>query len=89
MQLICFLSFSELYRIDLDCKETVTSWSNRFSSSSSLEKKNFQRKKYEEINRLGEKLYGKLMEKEKKLNLLKQETTKLLNGKSMDNNDSN
>ena len=55
----------------------------------SLEKKNFQRKKYEEINRLGEKLYGKLMEKEKKLNLLKQETTKLLNGKSMDNNDSN
>ena len=51
----------------------------------SLEKKNKQRKKYEEINRLGEKLYDKLMEKEKKLKLLKQETTKLLNGKSMDN----
>ena len=54
----------------------------------SLNKKNMQRKKYEEINRLGEKLYDKLMEKEKKLKLLKQETTKLLNGKSMDNNNS-
>ena len=52
-------------------------------------KKNLQRKKYEEINRLGEKLYDKLMEKEKKLKLLKQETTKLLNGKSMDNDISN
>ena len=55
----------------------------------SLEKKNLQRKKYEEINRLGERLYDKLMEKEKKLKLLKQETTKLLNGKSMNNNISN
>ena len=55
----------------------------------SIDKKNKQRKKYEEINRLGEKLYDKLMEKEKKLKLLKQETTKLLNGKSMDNNYSN
>ena len=54
----------------------------------SLNKKNQQRNKYEEINRLGKKLYTKLIEKEKKLNLLKQETTKLLNGKSMDNNNS-
>ena len=48
-----------------------------------------QKNKYEEINRLGVKLYGKLMEKEKKLRLLKQETTKLLNGKNIDNNFSN
>ena len=32
--------------------------------------------KYEEINRLGEKLYGKLLEKEKKLKMLKEETMK-------------
>ena len=50
---------------------------------------NVQKNKYEEINRLGVKLYGKLMEKEKKLRLLKQETTKLLNGKNIDNNFSN
>ena len=48
-----------------------------------------QKNKYEEINRLGVKLYGKLMEKEKKLRLLKQETTKLLNGNNIDNNFSN
>ena len=54
-----------------------------------LDKRNNQRKKYEEINRLGERLYNKLMEKEKKLKLLKQETTKLLNGKSMENDISN
>ena len=35
-----------------------------------------KRQKYEEINRLGEKLYDKLLEKEKKLQLLKQETMK-------------
>ena len=34
--------------------------------------------KYEEINRLGEKLYQKLVEKEKKLKLLKQETSKYI-----------
>ena len=34
--------------------------------------------KYEEINRLGEKLYQKLLEKEKKLKLLKQETSKYI-----------
>ena len=41
------------------------------SSSSKLRKK-----KYEEINRLGEKLYQKLIEKEKKLEQLKKETSK-------------
>ena len=66
-------------------EETIFS-NNNYEGS--LNKKNMQRKKYEEINRLGEKLYDKLMEKEKKLKLLKQETTKLLNGKSMDNNNS-
>ena len=35
--------------------------------------------KYEEINKLGEKLYQKLLEKEKKLKLLKKETSKFLN----------
>ena len=35
-----------------------------------------KRQKYEEINRLGEKLYDKLLEKERKLQLLKQETMK-------------
>ena len=34
--------------------------------------------KYEEINKLGEKLYQKLKEKEKKLKLLKKETSKFL-----------
>ena len=34
--------------------------------------------KYEEINKLGEKLYQKLVEKEKKLKLLKRETLKYL-----------
>ena len=38
--------------------------------------------KYEEINRLGEKLYQKLLEKEKKLKLLKQETSKLIEDNS-------
>ena len=35
--------------------------------------------KFDEINRIGEKLYNKLLEKEKKLKLLKQEKTKYLN----------
>ena len=35
--------------------------------------------KFDEINRIGEKLYNKLVEKEKKLNLLKQEKTRFLN----------
>ena len=35
-----------------------------------------RKEKYEEINRLGEKLYQKLCEKEQKLRLLKKETTK-------------
>ena len=47
----------------------------------SLNKRNKQKKKYEEINRLREKLYSKLKEKENKHKLLKQETTKLLNAK--------
>jgi hypothetical protein len=34
--------------------------------------------KFDEINRIGEKLYNKLLEKEKKLKLLKQEKTKFL-----------
>jgi hypothetical protein len=37
--------------------------------------------KFDEINRLGEKLYDKLMEKEKKLQDLKNETTKYLKSK--------
>ena len=64
--------------------EEIISTTNN-NEETSLDKRNKQRKKYEEINRLGEKLYDKLMEKEKKLKLLKQETTKLLNGKSMEN----
>jgi hypothetical protein len=35
--------------------------------------------KFDEINRIGEKLYNKLLEKERKLKLLKQEKTKFLN----------
>ncbi len=34
--------------------------------------------KFDEINRIGEKLYNKLLEKEKKLKLLKQEKAKFL-----------
>ena len=71
---------------EINGEEMISSINNY---EASLEKKNNQRKKYEEINRLGERLYDKLMEKEKKLKLLKQETTKLLNGKSMDNDISN
>lgn len=45
-----------------------------FSKSSSK----LRNDKYEEINKLGEKLYQKLLEKEKKLKLLKKETSKFL-----------
>ena len=45
-----------------------------FSNSSSK----LRNDKYEEINKLGEKLYRKLLEKEKKLKLLKKETSKFL-----------
>ena len=57
---------------------------NKFSeiqSNSDLFNKNSAKlrdEKYEEINRLGEKLYEKLLEKEKKLKLLKKETAKFL-----------
>ena len=57
---------------------------NKFSeiqSNSNLFNKNSAKlrdEKYEEINRLGEKLYEKLLEKEKKLKLLKKETAKFL-----------
>ena len=44
-----------------------------YNSSSKLTEE-----KYEEINKLGEKLYQKLLEKEKKLKLLKKETSKFL-----------
>jgi prefoldin subunit 5 len=39
--------------------------------------------KFEEINRLGEKLYQKLCEKEQKLRLLKKETSKYLQESEM------
>ena len=44
-----------------------------YKSSSKL-----RNEKFDEINRIGEKLYNKLLEKEKKLKLLKQEKTKFL-----------
>ena len=45
-----------------------------------------KKEKYEEINRLGEKLYSKLLEKEKKLKLLNQETNLLISKKHLGNN---
>ena len=48
--------------------------SDIFDKSSSK----LRNEKYEEINRLGEKLYQKLLEKEKKLKQLKKETSKFL-----------
>ena len=45
-----------------------------------------RKEKYEEINRLGEKLYDKLLEKEKKLQLLKKETSLLMNEHNSKNN---
>ena len=45
-----------------------------------------KKEKYEEINRLGEKLYDKLLEKEKKLKLLNQETNLLISKKQLGNN---
>ena len=45
-----------------------------YKSSSKL-----RNEKFDEINRIGEKLYNKLLEKERKLKLLKQEKTKFLN----------
>ena len=53
-----------------------------FNNNSSIIKK----EKCEEINRLGEKLYNKLLEKEKKLKLLKQETNMLMSIKNSQNN---
>ena len=35
--------------------------------------------KFDEINKIGDRLYNKLLEKEKKLKLLKQEKAKFLN----------
>ena len=49
--------------------------SSDFNSKNSSQIRN---EKYEEINRLGEILYQKLMEKEQKLKLLKEETSKFL-----------
>ena len=48
---------------------------NNISKTSSM----LRNEKYEEINKLGERLYQKLLEKEKKLKLLKKETSKFLN----------
>ena len=45
-----------------------------YKSSSKL-----RNEKFDEINRIGDKLYNKLLEKERKLKLLKQEKTKFLN----------
>ena len=52
----------------------ISSNNDIFSKSSSK----LRNDKYEEINKLGEKLYQKLLEKEKKLKLLKKETSKFL-----------
>ena len=49
----------------INFKEIIYTNNNK---ETSLDKRNKQRKMYEEINRLGEKLYDKLMEEEKKLN---------------------
>ena len=46
----------------INFKEIIYTNNNK---ETSLDKRNKQRKMYEEINRLGEKLYDKLMEKEK------------------------
>ena len=56
-------------------KYSVNSSNNDIFSKSSSKLRN---DKYEEINKLGEKLYQKLLEKEKKLKLLKKETSKFL-----------
>ena len=42
--------------------------------------------KFDEINKIGEKLYNRLLEKEKKLELLKKEKTQFLN-EEIDKND--
>ena len=52
-----------------------------FQSSSKL-----RNEKFDEINRIGEKLYNKLLEKEKKLKLLKLEKTRFLNEESEKDN---
>lgn len=76
--------------------------SNKYNGSSYLKYKNYsqisnndifnnnssiiKKEKCEEINRLGEKLYRKLLEKEKKLKILKQETNMLMSIKNSQNN---
>ena len=52
-----------------------------FQSSSKL-----RNEKFDEINRIGEKLYNKLLKKEKKLKLLKLEKTRFLNEESEKDN---
>ena len=52
-----------------------------YKSSSKL-----RNEKFDEINRIGEKLYNKLLEKEKKLKMLKEEKTKFLNQESQKDN---
>ena len=66
---------NDIFQSSLDLnykKEGFNSKGDNYHKNSSKIKK----EKYEEINRLGEQLYGKLLEKEKKLKLLREETMK-------------
>ena len=51
---------------------------------SKLSTSKISNQKFEEINKIGERLYNKLKEKEEKLKLLKQEKAKFLNERNED-----
>ena len=71
------------YSIDLKSKNNEQNSKGDIYNRTSSK---IRREKYEEINRLGEKLYDKLLEKEKKLKLLKQEANLSMSRRSLINN---
>lgn len=74
------------------CKKKILFTKNNSSINDNEESMEFKtssklrNEKFEEINRIGEKLYNKLREKEKKLERLKQEKTKFLNDEKKKSN---
>ena len=64
--------------INEDSKEKEIDLSYKLSTSK------VRNEKFEEINKIGERLYNKLKEKEEKLKLLKQEKAKFLNERNED-----
>ena len=73
-----------------DSKQIINYNSNEISKekeednlTNKLSTSKIRSEKFDEINKIGERLYNKLLEKEKKLKLLKIEKTKFLNERNL------